>query len=134
MLVRYGKTFEDNIQDVAQVKKIPSDEISRQLEDLYDKIRGIIIHDSSSVSIKASVNILLYLFSSTHLCVSRKCMKMIPLWKHSLKLMVEHQLCKETTNRIWIIYAPGMVMRPHLKKLKTKNQYSYLQDFRHSSA
>lgn len=48
VLVRYGKKFEDHIYHVAQATKIPADEVSRELESLYDKIRGIIIHDSTS--------------------------------------------------------------------------------------
>jgi hypothetical protein len=50
VLVRYGRTLEQNVQDVALAKGTPPDEISRELEELYDKIRGIIIHDSTSVS------------------------------------------------------------------------------------
>jgi len=48
VLVRYGRTLEQNVQDVALAKGTPPDEISRELEELYDKIRGIIIHDSTS--------------------------------------------------------------------------------------
>ena len=51
VLVRYGKKFEDHIYHVAQATNIPADEVSRELESLYDKIRGIIIHDSTSVSL-----------------------------------------------------------------------------------
>ena len=51
VLLRYGKTLEDYVHSVAASKNTPPEETARAIEDLYDKIRGIIIHDSTSVSL-----------------------------------------------------------------------------------
>ncbi|KAL5256395.1 hypothetical protein ACHWQZ_G011579 [Mnemiopsis leidyi] len=48
VLKRYGKTLEDYLHSVAAGKNIPPQETAREIENLYDKIRGIIIHDSTS--------------------------------------------------------------------------------------